>query len=91
MAIEPPSPYLSVPEIEAELEDYIDTLVEPVFADHLKNFAIDVAKSQAIVILDLIDITTTLSKPGKSWIENIEWDITKQSSSITDMISVIFF
>jgi hypothetical protein len=89
MAIEPPFPYPSALEIEAELEDYIDTLVEPVFADHLKNFAIELAKSKAIVILDLIDITTTLSKPGKSWIENIEWDITKQSSSITDMISVI--
>ncbi len=89
MTIEPPSPYPSVLEIEAELEDYIETLAEPVFADHLKSFAIEVVKSQAIVILDLIDITRTLSKPGKSWIESIEWDITKQSSSITDMISVI--
>jgi hypothetical protein len=48
MAIEPPFPYPSALEIEAELEDYIDTLVEPVFADHLKNFAIELAKSKAI-------------------------------------------
>lgn len=90
MTIEPPSPYSSNLEIEAELEDYIDTLAEPIFADHLKSFAIDVVSSnKALVVLDLIDITSTLSKPGKSWLEGIELDITGQSSSITNMISAI--
>jgi len=80
---------ISDSEVETELQYYIDTLVDPIFAEHLKDLLFDYPNRKSIVSLDLVDITSSLSNPGKSWVENVAWDITKQLPNIFKIIATI--
>jgi len=76
-------------EIDIELKPYIEKLADPCFYERLIDFAKNASKSEALVILDLVDITSTLSIAGKSWVEELSWDTIKKQANIPQLISAI--